>query len=118
MQGVDNKLPHFHPTLFYVSLIILFIFGFFYNLYVAKLEKEGRERGKTSLLVVFGTLITLIPVRLQLGRQMFWRRIFPLFCASGSWMVAGSIYRYLQELSDVEQANKNLSRSIDKLFDA
>jgi len=117
MQYENDKSPQNRPAYYVISLVALFIFGFFYNRYVAKLEAEGREQGKTSILVIFGTGITLIPVRLQLGKRPFWYTV-GLFCASGFWMVAGSIWRYLQELTDIDRANKKLLQSIDRITNA
>jgi Na+/melibiose symporter-like transporter len=73
--------------------LALFVFGFGYNALVDWLERTGRERGYTALLVVFGVLVTVMASAALIG----WRDAalaLACFCASGFWMAVGSFWRH------------------------
>ena len=74
---------------------VLLGFGLVYDQLVDFVEEEMLDDGKTADLVVFGTLITLIPLLPLFG----WRRwliILGAFGSSGLPMWAGSHWRYLR----------------------
>jgi len=87
-----------------VSLAGLFLFGLGYDQLVSWMERRGYERGITALLVVFGTLMTLLPILVIWGIKAFFRT-FSLFVASGTPMIAGSLWRYLDERDEEREAN-------------
>ncbi len=73
---------------------VLFAFGFVYNLVVAWAESRGYDEGYTAILVVVGTLVTLLGVAV-----IEWRAALlalGAFSASGFWMVLGSWWRHVQ----------------------
>lgn len=77
-------------------LTSLFIFGVAYNAFVSWLERQGYDRGYTAILVVVGTLVTVVGAGLRLGtRSVAW--ILTCFAASGTPMIAGSIWRYVAQ---------------------
>lgn len=83
-------------------LMILFAFGIAYNAFVGWLERNGRDRGFTALLVVVGTAITLAGFGIVAG----WRPMilaFLCFAASGAPMTIGSIWRHIQQREQDEQ---------------
>ncbi len=72
----------------------LLVFGFVYNLAVAWAERQGYAEGYTAMLVVGGTLVTLLGVAV-----VDWRAALlalGAFFASGFWMVVGSWWRHVQ----------------------
>ena len=72
----------------------LLAFGVLYNAFVGWLIHNGYEEGYVALLVVAGTLVTLGGVALVDVRSA----VLALVCfgASGTPMVIGSIWRYMQ----------------------
>ena len=89
----------------------LFLFGLGYDRFVGWLERNGYERGVTALLVVVGTMITLLPILGIWGIKAFFRT-FSLFAASGSPMIAGSVWRYLAERDEELAASKRAAELI------
>lgn len=73
----------------------LFVFGIGYNTLVAWLEHKGYIEGYLSLIVALGVAVTLGGVAI-LSIQA---ALIALFCfaASGTPMIIGSIWRYLQK---------------------
>lgn len=72
----------------------LFVGGYAYNALVAWLERMGYDEGYTALLVVAGTLFTLIGVAV-----IYWQGALltlGAFAASGFWMVVGSWWRHVR----------------------
>ncbi len=79
-------------------LIGLFIFGLAFNWFVSRAHARKLTEGYTALLVVFGTLVTIGGIHVL---SLFWQAPPALlaivaFTASGTPMVIGDIYRYLQ----------------------
>jgi hypothetical protein len=83
----------------------LFLFGLGYDQFVGWLERNGYERGVTALLVVAGTLVTLLPILFIWGIRAFFRT-FSLFVASGTPMIAGSLWRYVVERDEERLASR------------
>ena len=75
-------------------IIGLFLFGVAYNAFVGWTQRRGYEEGYTAILVVIGVLVTLAGVAI-----IDWSaaRITAFaFIASGSPMIAGSIWRHVR----------------------
>lgn len=72
----------------------LFIFGFVYNIAVAWLSKNNYDEGYTALLVVFGVGVTLMGIAIVDVNAAILSLL--AFASSGTWMVAGSIWRHMQ----------------------
>lgn len=98
-----------------IALILLIVFGFCYNLLVDFLESRGWERGITSLLVAFGSAVTLLAIVWLAGVQLF-LDIIGLFVASGSVMILGSLYRSLKQ-REAEREAASRAHSIIKADD-
>ena len=97
-----------------LTLTALLLFGIAYNAAVAWLEKSGRSRGSTALLVVAGVLATLVGMGL-IDRMVDWNAFFiglAAFTASGTPMILGSLWRSAQERQDDERAAKLLAREL------
>lgn len=73
---------------------LLFVFGFLYNLAVDWLERKGYDEGYTSILVVFGVLVTLAGVAVIDVKAATLCLI--AFAASGSCMVLGGWWRHVR----------------------
>lgn len=71
-------------------------FGFAYNVMVHVLHRRGWSRGFSSVLVVFGVAGTLLAMSPIVG-LFHTVLLFGAFAASGFWMVAGDIFRYVVE---------------------
>ena len=81
---------------------LLFVFGFLYNLAVDWFERRGYDEGYTSILVVFGVLVTLAGVAVIDSNAA--TLCLAAFCASGSWMVIGGWWRHVR-IRENGQAN-------------
>lgn len=92
----------------------LFIGGVAYNAFVAWLEREGRDRGFTALLVVIGVLITLVGYACIIGIKHALLAFF-CFAASGTPMIIGSVWRYSQHRRQAESTAE--SAAIEALDD-
>jgi len=91
----------------------LLLFGIIYNGFVTWLEEHGHDRGYTAILVVGGTLVTLTGSGILIG----WRDIGTVllcFAASGAPMVAGSIWRHVQQRARDESTARSV---VQALFD-
>jgi len=66
---------------------ILFLFGFFYNLLINWMERNGYDEGYLALLTLVAySFIDVVPaIEMALA-----------FAASGFWMVVGSWWRHVQ----------------------
>lgn len=85
-----------------IVLAALFVFGVLYNAFVEWLERDDRDRGFTSLLVVGGVIVTLGGAAMLVG----WELILVLalcFTASGTPMIIGSLARYARERAEAEK---------------
>lgn len=70
----------------------LFAAGFAYNQLINYFDRRGWMRGYTSLFVVFGVILTVVPMGFVIG----WANVGLLliaFACSGFWMVVGEAYR-------------------------
>lgn len=91
----------------------LFVFGFFYDRFVAWMEREGYDEGFTAILVTFGVLATLLGygvlvyAAFELGvcvdggaalatTAITLLALLGCFGASGFWMIVGSVWRYIE----------------------
>jgi hypothetical protein len=73
----------------------LLLFGIGYNAFVAWAERKGYTEGYLSLVVAFGVAVTLAGVAvLNIEAALI---ALLCFVASGTPMIAGSIWRYLQK---------------------
>lgn len=82
----------------------LIAFGFFYDLLVTYLHKEGHSEGYTSLLVVGGVLVTALAAGFVIGWiNVLW--LLGAFTCSGLPMVIGDIRRYVKARHEFEQHN-------------
>lgn len=77
-----------------IMTAVLLLFGLAYNAVVGWLEENGRDEGYTAILVVVGVLVTVLVATPLIGIDS---SIILLvgFIASGSPMIAGSIYRHV-----------------------
>lgn len=80
----------------------LFLFGVGYNWFVAWLERDGRDRGYTAILVVAGVAITVIGFGHLAGTEAA-IAIFYCFSASGTPMIVGSIWRHVSQRAREEK---------------
>ena len=86
-----------------IMALVLFIFGLGYDFFVTVLERRPRSHnGFTSLLVVLGTLVTLLATLPLVGLQNF-LIVLVAFAASGIPMIFGSISRYMRERDAVAE---------------
>jgi uncharacterized membrane protein len=79
-----------------IVLMTLLGFGAVYNQLVAWLENQEGEEGYTAFLVVGGTLVTLAGAAVLVGLEAA-LVVLACFAASGTPMVLGSAWRYIQE---------------------
>lgn len=89
-------------TRIWTTFAAAFAFGIGYNAFVTRLSRRGHSEGYTAVLVVAGTLFTILVCAPHLG----WRATAVLlahFCASGSPMVLGDIQRHLENRQRMEQ---------------
>lgn len=98
----NSYYPRISPIRYILTCFLLFLFGWTYNRYVHKAQYEGREEDIVAEMVIFGTLVTLIPVGFWLGWKATWQ-IVGFFASSGFWMWYGSHQRWLekQRLSNI-----------------
>ena len=82
---------------------ILALFGLGYNAFVAWIEKNGHDRGFTALLVVGGTVVTLIGSLALIGWESTLLVVL-CFVASGTPMIIGSLIRYAKTCLEQEKA--------------
>lgn len=78
-----------------VTTVLLFLFGWLFNLLINWLHREGLNDGYTWLEVVFGVLFVLIVAGFTVG----WGATLMLiiyFFAAGVWMAAGDIMRHVK----------------------
>lgn len=94
-----------------IILTILFLFGVGYNEFVEWLEENGYDRGYTSLLVVFGTMVTVGMAGFLIGWQNA-IRLLMAFGASGLPMIIGSIERYVRERSEDELWGRQIAQEV------
>lgn len=90
-------------------MVGLLLFGIGYNALVAKLEREGYTDGYTALLVVGGTLITVLGVTIVIGIEAA-VQVTLCFVASGTPMILGSIVRYSAERRATLEEMRRLAR--------
>ncbi len=76
------------------ALIGLFAFGVAYNAFVGWTQRRGYDEGYTAILVVIGVLVTLAGVAIIDWNAA--RLTTFAFIASGSPMIAGSIWRHVR----------------------
>lgn len=79
---------------FGLILAALFIFGLLYNEIISYFERKGYLEGYTALAVALGVLVTLGGVALV--DYMAALIVLLAFIASGTPMLAGSIWRHMQ----------------------
>lgn len=82
----------------------LFLFGCVYNWLVGQLERQGQDRGFTSLLVALGCAVTVGGYGMIVADWRLLALMFGCFVASGLPMIGGSIVRYVRSRSREEQA--------------
>lgn len=88
--------------LIWTTFTAAFAFGVGFNALVTWLNRRGHSEGYTALLVVTGTLATILACTPHLG----WRTTAVLiahFAASGSPMVLGDIQRYVESRQRMEE---------------
>jgi hypothetical protein len=90
-------------------LIGLAAFGIGYDQFVGWMETKGYDRGYTALLVVVGTLVTLLPLIPLSGLSAYLDAMI-LFAASGSPMIVGSWKRHVRARERDEEAARNAAR--------
>lgn len=81
---------------------LLFGFGLVYNQFVAWTERQGYERRVTWGLVAIGCLVTIIPIAPLWGLRIAAHTFF-YFLSSGIPMIAGAIWRDVQEQEEVQK---------------
>lgn len=89
-------------------LITLFVFGRIYNQWIEKLG--NKIEGFVWLTVVFGVVITQAFVG-ALDVMLDWNAFFlgmMAYAASGTWMVAGAIIRYLDDRDRARKAARDV----------
>jgi heme A synthase len=92
----------------------LLAFGVLYDQFVAWLERTGRDRGITALLVVAGTLATLVgmgilDVFIDLNAFLLG---LACFSASGAPMTVGSLWRAAQQRAEDERKAQQLAQEL------
>jgi predicted tellurium resistance membrane protein TerC len=87
-------------------LVALHVFGWAYNALVAWMEREGRDRGYTAILVIIGNLVTVAAMAWITGLDMAVLMLAG-FAASGLPMTLGSWWRHTQERKRQEQAMRD-----------
>lgn len=86
-----------HIADFIVAIITLFVFGLWYNRWVADLGKRGRDRGYMGFIVALGCTITVVVAFLWPTRNLFLTLVILVpFVASGTPMIWGSIVRNIE----------------------
>lgn len=96
---------------FAAVLLGLLIYGAIYNWIVGWLKREECHRGYTALLVVGGTLVTLVGASVLIGVK-YALLTLACFMASGLPMVLGSMARYMRERLEEEQEIVELTRKL------
>jgi predicted permease len=84
---------------------LLFVAGFFYNLFTAWVLRRHYDEGYTALLVCGGVGMTLLGICL-LNSEVSELMLFA-FAASGFWMVIGSVWRHMRARERSQQAIKD-----------
>lgn len=88
--------------LYPLSLLALLLFGKWYDQFVAALEEDRKELGYLAILVIAGTLVTLLATAPFIGMSNFVRLLLA-FAASGLPMTWGSMDRYMTDRANQER---------------
>jgi len=89
-----------------LGLAALVGFGVAFNYWVASLERQGKEQGFVSLLVVVGVAVTGIMFGLIAASVEIVLLLAVCFLACGIPMVVGSISRYVRQRAAEEHAGR------------
>lgn len=84
------------------------MFGVIYNQFVAWIESEGHDRGYLAFLVVIGVGITIAGYGLDVGYNLA-ERLFWYFMASGTPMIAGSVWRFWRKRQQEESVIRHIT---------
>ena len=74
----------------------LLCFGVGYNAWVARLERDGGDRGYMAFIVAIGVTVTGLGFVLIVGSLGLGLILLACFVASGLPMIAGSVQRYVR----------------------
>ena len=98
-------------TLIFAVVAALILFGWLFDMFVAKLEREGKDRGFTAFLVVAGVLVTVIMAGCVIGLRAV-AILLVCFAASGLPMIIGGWTRY----TSTRQAEERIAESLARKF--
>lgn len=84
-----------------------FTFGIVYNIVVGALEKNGRAKGFTALLVMGGVSVTLALAGLLIGLEAFLVTV-GVFVLTGLPMIVGAAWRYTEERRREEERSREV----------
>ncbi len=97
--------------------LALFVGSIFYDRLVGWLERTGRDRGYTALLVVIGTAVTLAGLAIVAGLDLALLAA-GLFAFSGAPMLYGSVRRYQDSRAEDElRAKASISQRLGETND-
>jgi predicted membrane channel-forming protein YqfA (hemolysin III family) len=88
------------------TIVALAVFGYFYNLVNEWAEREGYNDMFVGLSVAFGCLITIIGAGNVIGVEAL-VVVLACFAASGTSMIAGSLFRVWKREKSKRDVEKN-----------
>jgi len=90
----------------------LALFSWIYDRWVGSLEREGKDRGYMGLIVAFGCAVTIAGFVMWTGRLQAAGQVLVCFVASGSFMILGSIRRYVRSRAQEERGAQAEAREM------
>ena len=96
---------------------VLSVFGLIYNGFVACWKRSGKAAGYDSVLVIAGTLVTLL-VSVALNGWDATVRTLACFAASGAPMAVGSIWRHCKRREGAERRAEHLAFVLEGRYHA
>jgi len=84
-------------------VIALALFSYGYNRWVGALERDSKDRGYMGLIVAFGCAVTIAGFVIWTGKVTEAGQILVCFVASGSFMIVGSMQRYVRSRAQEER---------------
>jgi len=79
------------------------LFGFIWNWLTVKMNKTVKNHGYAAFLVVGGVAGTMMLATVLVGLEAA-LKVVAVFCATGTFMIIGSVRRHLDEEKEKEEA--------------
>ena len=112
MDGCMEWLLSAEGRLAIAVLGALALFSYGYDRWVGALERDGRDRGFMGLIVALGCAVTIAGFVLWTGQVAEAVQVLVCFVASGSFMIIGSIRRYVRSRTQEEREARSEARGM------